>query len=88
MRDLVSLQVMEGVPIRSRALPFADRVEIRFGNAFPLALLIDRAAIEELLEAIQTSRDALDKQPDGLRRAERWASTSRARRVRTRQRVW
>ncbi|MBE1466121.1 hypothetical protein [Kibdelosporangium phytohabitans] len=61
MRDLVSVHVMEGLPIRSRALPFADRVEIRFGNAFPLALLIDRDAVEELLDAIQSGYAALEK---------------------------
>lgn len=61
MRDLVTIRVMADLPIRSRALPFADRVEIRFGSAFPVALLIDRAAIDQFLDAIQSGRAALDK---------------------------
>ena len=54
MRDLVNVYVTAELPIRARALPFADRVEVRFGNAFPVVLLIDRAAIGRLGEAIQT----------------------------------
>jgi hypothetical protein len=60
MRDLVSVHVVADLPIRARALPFADRVEIRFGNAFPVALLIDRDAIDRLGEAIQAGRAELD----------------------------
>lgn len=60
MRDLVSVHVMADLPIRARALPFADRVEVRFGNAFPVVLLIDRAAIDRLNDAIQSGRTALE----------------------------
>jgi hypothetical protein len=60
MRDLVNVHVTAELPIRARGLPFADRVEVRFGNAFPVALLIDRAAIDRLGEAIQAGRDELD----------------------------
>ncbi|MFC0109844.1 hypothetical protein [Kibdelosporangium aridum] len=60
MRDLVSVHVSGNLPIRSRALPFADRVEIRLGNAFPVALLVDRAAIDRHLDAIVSSRIALE----------------------------
>jgi hypothetical protein len=60
MRDLVSVHVMADLPIRARALPFADRVEVRFGNAFPVVLLIDRAAIDRLSDAIQSGRTALE----------------------------
>jgi hypothetical protein len=60
MRDLVSVHVMADLPIRARALLFADRVEIRFGNAFPVALLIDRAAVDRLVEAIKTGKAGLE----------------------------
>jgi len=60
MRDLVSVHITADLPIRARALPFADRVEIRFGNAFPVALLIDQAALERFGDAIQAGRSALD----------------------------
>jgi hypothetical protein len=60
MRDLVTVHVMADLPIRARALPFADRVEIRFGNAFPVVLLIDRAAIDRLNEAIRSGQTALE----------------------------
>jgi hypothetical protein len=60
MRDLVTVHVMADLPIRSRALPFADRVEIRFGNAFPVVLLIDREALDQLSEVIQPGRAALE----------------------------
>ena len=60
MRDLVSVHITAGLPIRARALPFADRLEIRFGNAFPVALLIDRAALDRIGEAIQAGLSALD----------------------------
>ncbi len=57
---MVTVHVMADLPIRARALPFADRIEVRFGNAFPVVLLIDRDAIEELADAIQSGRTALD----------------------------
>jgi hypothetical protein len=60
MRDLVSVHVMADLPIRARALPFADRVEIRFGNAFPVVLLIDRAAVDRLGAALQSGLAALE----------------------------
>jgi hypothetical protein len=60
MRDLVSVHVMADLPIRARALPFADRVEVRFGNAFPVVLLIDRAAVDRLGAAIQSGLAALE----------------------------
>jgi hypothetical protein len=60
MRDLVTVHVAADLQMRSRALPFADRIEIRFGKAFPVVLLIDRGAIEELLDSIQTGQAALN----------------------------
>ena len=60
MRDLVHVHVTAELPIRARALPFADRVEIRFGKAFPVVLVVDRGALERLGEAIKLGRDELE----------------------------
>ena len=60
MRDLVNVHVTADLPIRARALPFADRVEIRLGKAFPVALIVDRAALVRLAEALQAGHDELD----------------------------
>jgi hypothetical protein len=60
MRDIVNVHITAELPIRARALPFADRVEIRFGKAFPVVLIVDRAALGRLGEAIQQSEDELD----------------------------
>jgi hypothetical protein len=35
-------------------------VEVRFGKAFPVVLIVDRAALGRLGEAIQQSKDELD----------------------------
>jgi hypothetical protein len=60
VRDLVHVYVTAELPIRARALPFADRVEIRFGKAFPVVLVVEKAALGRLGEAIQQGRDELD----------------------------
>lgn len=60
MRDMVHIHITDSLPIQARALPYADRVEIRLGRAFPVALVVDRAALARLAEAIQTGRDELD----------------------------
>ncbi|PPK64463.1 hypothetical protein V5P93_007086 [Actinokineospora auranticolor] len=60
MRDVVHVHVTKDLPIRARALPFADRVEIRFGKAFPVVLIADRLALDSLAEAIETGRRELD----------------------------
>jgi len=60
MRDMVHIHITDSLPIQARALPYADRVEIRFGRAFPVALIVDRAALDRLAGAIQTGRDELD----------------------------
>lgn len=68
VRDIVQVHITEGLPVRSRALPFADRVEIRFGKAFPVALIVDRAALGQLGDAIEAGRlelDRADKQSEG-----------------------
>jgi hypothetical protein len=59
-RDLVHVHITDSLPIQMRALPYADRIEIRFGKAFPVALIIDRPALARLGDAIQTGRDELD----------------------------
>jgi hypothetical protein len=69
VRDLVHVYVTAELPIRARALPFADRVEIRFGKAFPVVLIVDKAALSRLGEALQEGRDELDaavsREPEG-----------------------
>ncbi|GAA3044397.1 hypothetical protein [Actinokineospora globicatena] len=60
MRDMVHVNVTDDLPIRAKALPFADRVEIRFGKAFPVVLIVDRAALDMLAEAIATGRAELE----------------------------
>ncbi len=55
VRDLVQVHVTADLPIRARALPFANRVEVRFGKAFPVALLVDEAALARLAEAIEAA---------------------------------
>ena len=42
MRDTVQIHVTADLPIRARALPYANRAELRFGKAFPVALLVDQ----------------------------------------------
>ena len=64
VRDLVHVYVTAELPIRARALPFADRVEIRFGHAFPVVLLVDRAALGRFGDAIQEGRSELEAAAD------------------------
>lgn len=59
-RDLVHIHITDNLPIQARALPFADRVELRFGRAFPVALIIERHALARLSEAIEGGRAELD----------------------------
>jgi hypothetical protein len=59
-RDMVHIHITDSLPIQARALPFADRLEIRFGKAFPVALIVDRPALDRLAEAINTGRDELN----------------------------
>ncbi len=48
MRDTVQIHVTADLPIRVRALTYANRAEIRFGKAFPVVLLVDSDAIAVL----------------------------------------
>jgi hypothetical protein len=59
-RDLVHVHITDDLPIRAQALPYADRVEIRLGNRFPVALIIDYAALGALERAIQQGWSELD----------------------------
>lgn len=58
--DIVQVHVRADLPIRVQALPFADRVEIRFGKAFPVALIVDRPALVQLGDAIAAGRAELE----------------------------
>ena len=58
--DLVQVHITADLPIRTLPLPFADRVEIRFGKAFPVVLIVDHAALTQLGDAITVGRTALD----------------------------
>jgi hypothetical protein len=59
MRDMVQIHITADLPIRARALPFANRIELRFGKAFPVALLVEQDALTQLTEAISSARDEL-----------------------------
>lgn len=61
MRDIVHVHVTADLPMRTQALPFADRVEIRFGKAFPVALIVDGPALAQLGAAIATGQAALEE---------------------------
>lgn len=56
MRDIVQVHITSGLPIRVKALGFADRMEVRFGKAFPVVLIVDRDAVAPFLEAIEFGR--------------------------------
>lgn len=45
------MQVTTNLPMRSVVQPWANRIELRFGKAYPVALGIDRAALAGLIEA-------------------------------------
>ncbi|MFD7653275.1 hypothetical protein ACFV4N_04780 [Actinosynnema sp. NPDC059797] len=57
--ELVRVHVTAELPVRGSALPFADRVEIRFGKAFPVVLVIDRAALDGVRAALEAGAAAL-----------------------------
>jgi hypothetical protein len=59
-RDVVQIHITDSLPIQAKALPFADRIEVRFGRAFPVALVIDRAALERFTGAIRSGLSDLE----------------------------
>jgi hypothetical protein len=58
---MVQIHITDSLPIQARTLPFADRLEVRFGKAFPVVLLIDRPALDRFVDTIQTGRDELNR---------------------------
>jgi hypothetical protein len=60
MRDMVHVHVTADVPLRAQALPYADRIEVRFGKAFPVALIIDHNAVDRLGDALRDAKAELD----------------------------
>ena len=64
MRDIVQVHITSALPIRAHALPFADRIEVRFGKAFPVVLVVERDALDPLIEEIITCRDGLQAARD------------------------
>jgi len=60
MRDKVQIHVTADLPIRVRALAYANRAEIRFGKAFPVVLLVDSDAIAVLSKELEEVRAALN----------------------------
>ncbi|GAA3847108.1 hypothetical protein GCM10022243_11520 [Saccharothrix violaceirubra] len=62
---MVRVHVTADLPIRPVALPFADRVELRFGKAFPAVLVVDRGALPRLMAALAEAQSALEsKEPE------------------------
>jgi hypothetical protein len=59
VRDIVQVHISRDLPIRARALPFANRIEVRLGKAFPVALLIDQDALPRFLEALEGAQSEL-----------------------------
>jgi hypothetical protein len=60
MRDTVQIHVTADLPIRVRALTYANRAEIRFGKAFPVVLLVDSDAIAVLSKELEEVRAVLN----------------------------
>jgi hypothetical protein len=59
-RDVVQFHITDNLPIQAKALPFADRIELRFGRAFPVTLVIDRAVLDRFTDAIRSGMADLD----------------------------
>jgi hypothetical protein len=64
--DVVFLNVSGTLPITSTVQPYADRLELRFGRAYPVTLTIDRDALDRIAELIEAGRRELDaaKRPE------------------------
>lgn len=67
--DVVRVHISQHLPIHARALGFADRIEIRFGQAFPITLVIDKPAVDPLMSAIKSCHDELEmsEHKEGIR---------------------
>ena len=55
----MQVHITSALPIRAHALPFAGRVEVRFGKAFPVVLVVDWDALDSLIEEITAGRNGL-----------------------------
>ena len=62
--DVVEVHITPDVPIR--ALPLADRLEIRLGRAFPVVLIVDRAVFYDFADAINNCEHAMTATPQNL----------------------
>jgi hypothetical protein len=60
MRDTVQIHVTADLPIRVKALTYANRAEIRLGKAFPVVLLVDSDALAVLRRELDEVGAALD----------------------------
>lgn len=58
--DLVYVTVSADLPIRSTVRPYAARIELHFGKAYPVTVGIDRGALDRLVELIEAGRAELD----------------------------
>ncbi|WP_367132640.1 hypothetical protein [Saccharothrix sp. HUAS TT1] len=56
---MVRLHVTDDLPIRALPMTFADRVELRFGNAFPAVVVIDRDSINRMRSALSQAAEAM-----------------------------
>jgi hypothetical protein len=57
--DIVQVHITAALPIRAQALPFANRLEVRFGMTFSAVLIVDRDALDPLIQELVTGRDPL-----------------------------
>jgi hypothetical protein len=69
MRDVVYVHVTADLPIRMTAQPFADRVELRLGQAYPVVLGVQADALTRLTELLaeghaELRRAARHQHPD------------------------
>ncbi|TDP96224.1 hypothetical protein [Labedaea rhizosphaerae] len=68
MRDVVTVNITTEVPTQVTAVPGANRGEIRFGDGYRLALLIDEAALLVLAEQVNYLRVQLAAAKPGRKR--------------------
>ena len=54
-----AVHITSALPTQAHALPFADRIEVRFSKAFPVVLVVDWDALDPLIEEITTCRNGL-----------------------------
>ncbi|MCE6993560.1 hypothetical protein LZG04_01865 [Saccharothrix sp. S26] len=62
--EMVRLHVTDDLPIRAYPVAFEDRVEIRFGKAFPAVLVVERDSVNRLRSALKQGGVALGVEGD------------------------